>query len=495
MKTTEQQDEKLEVLVTNELDTVKAYLTKLNKHKLLTKEQEQEICQAIEVGEDSILKVCADSPILLENILAFRKQLDVELGVVGMVRTLHEESPVEEIERVTKYLVELFADIEGYLKDDTSKKVRDDLVKKLQDALFNTKTILAFILPFKEMVGKAQGLKRKSAQNLELLKVPSISQFETLAGDLYAAEDQFARKMKALSEKTGMSVKDTEATVQAQIKVVRELHGMDLASEKKIKDLEKTNSVLFAAEQTATMAKNKLIEANLRLVIFRAKKYTNRGLEFEDLIQEGNVGLMKAVDKFEYRKGFKFSTYATWWIDQVIGRAIADQARLIRLPVHMVETKNTVEKARTRLITKNGEEPSVAQIIKETGLEEEKVKKALAVAKDPLSVETSISNGETEDSTLGDMLSGEVSEDAYKQVVRGLLMEGVKKLLAKLPPRDEKIIRLRFGIGEPSDHTLEEIGDQFNVTRERIRQIEAKFLKNVKTKKDVFRLLFLSEDL
>ncbi len=206
---------------------------------------------------------------------------------------------------------------------------------------------------------------------------------------------------------------------------------------------------------------------------------------------------MKACDKFEYRKGYKFSTYATWWIDQVLGRSIADQSRMIRLPVHMVETVNTVNKARSKLVQMKGKEPTIQDIVAETNLDEDKVKKALSVAKDPLSLETVISNGESDDSTLEDLIADTSEPNPYQQVVRMILMEGVKKILAKLPPRDEKIIRLRFGIGEPSEQTLEEIGSQFNLTRERIRQIEVKCIKKMnklKDRKELFKLLFVPDD-
>ena len=258
----------------------------------------------------------------------------------------------------------------------------------------------------------------------------------------------------------------------------KKLEGLEVLYHLTINDLKEVNREVSIGEAKARRAKKEMVEANLRLVISIAKKYTNRGLQFLDLIQEGNIGLMKAVDKFEYRRGYKFSTYATWWIRQAVTRSIADQAHTIRIPVHMIETTNKIVRTRLRLLHEIGREPTPEELAEKLGMALEKVRQVLKIAKEPLSLETPI--GDEEDAHLGDMIEDKNAILPIDAAIQSNLRETMARVLASLTPREERILRLRFGIGMTTDHTLEEVGRTFSVTRERIRQIEAKALRKLK---------------
>jgi RNA polymerase primary sigma factor len=283
---------------------------------------------------------------------------------------------------------------------------------------------------------------------------------------------------KRILKKLDMSLEDVQKLEKRLKSARKKLEKIEQESGFKASELASEIKAIAEGERKSKAAKSELVEANLRLVVSIAKKYTNRGLQFLDLIQEGNIGLMKAVDKFEYQRGYKFSTYATWWIRQAITRAIADQARTIRIPVHMIETINKLIRTSRQLVQEIGREPSPEEIAERMNLPLDKVRKVLKIAKEPISLETPI--GEEEDSHLGDFIEDKGVVSPLEAVIKANLSEQTARVLASLTPREEKVLRMRFGIGERSDHTLEEVGQNFEVTRERIRQIEAKALRKLR---------------
>jgi len=501
-------------------DPVRMYMREMGTVELLTRQGEIEIAKRIEDGLNQVKYHMAHFPPTIDRLLRVADAVAAEETrmqdfIVGFIdpnapdeikppapktddddddEVIDTGPDPDEVKARVKVIRRLYkrtlTNIEKYgLKDKKTVKAQADNADQLMELKLAPKLFDLLVRNLRGIVAIIRSQERLIMQicvrDARMPRKDFLSSFPKSETDLAWIDKHIRAKRKHSS--TLAKLKDDILRAQ------RKLIGVEDATRLKISEIKEINRQMSIGEAKARRAKKEMVEANLRLVISIAKKYTNRGLQFLDLIQEGNIGLMKAVDKFEYRRGYKFSTYATWWIRQAITRSIADQARTIRIPVHMIETINKLNRISRQMLQEMGREPLPDELAERMDMPEDKVRKVLKIAKEPISMETPI--GDDEDSHLGDFIEDQTVHSPVESATSSGLKETTHNVLAGLTPREAKVLRMRFGIDMNTDHTLEEVGKQFDVTRERIRQIEAKALRKLRhpTRSDQLRS-FLIED-
>ncbi len=451
-------------------DPVRMYLREMGTVPLLTRDGEVEIAKRIERGQLTVLKVLSRSPVIVREIISLGDQLKKDPSIIkDLLQFSDEELTDEKIEEKHQETLDAIENISKTYKKANQLRGKLDEIPKAKKPQYRH---AAWNLG-RTRVRLSQLVRSLEFSNSEKLRLMGL--MKSTVEKLRPLEQELSK----LERKADHTKKEYRKAIQKDIRTVKgKISEMEDETRSTALELKRTLQTILSGQVQAEIAKRELVEANLRLVVSIAKKYTNRGLQFLDLIQEGNIGLMKAVDKFEYRRGYKFSTYATWWIRQAITRAIADQARTIRIPVHMIETINKLIRTSRALVQELGREPTSEEIAKRMDIPVSKVRKVLKIAQEPISLENPI--GEEEDSHLGDFIEDRGVVSPADAVININLKEMTEQVLNTLTPREERVIKMRFGLEDGTEHTLEEVGQNFAVTRERIRQIEAKALRKLR---------------